>query len=156
MMKRSAIFALVIAWSCGGAEHECPEHQTRDPSDNQCYCDDGYERHGDDEPCTAIDYSEGCVDHAHRNQLGQCVCDDGYTERPAGTCSPEIPTLACCECLDRTNKYMSLESCLAVSPATCEAMPGTIVTTCYCWESCHQYCQDTLYPYAEPPNGCSH
>jgi hypothetical protein len=63
---------------------------------------------------------------------------------------------ACCECLDRTTRYGSNDSCLSVSVATCQEWQISLNTQCYCWERCYSSCSGTGYPYGEPPNGCQH
>ena len=90
----------------------CPgDHEHLNPETNECECDEGYERVGEDcmEECAGSnrhrdpdtlecvcddgyeEYEGNCVPVCgiaeHRNEEGECVCDDGY-ERVGGVCVP--------------------------------------------------------------------
>lgn len=149
-MKIKAMTVVLVA-ACGAPEDEdCPENETRDPADGRCYCDPGFERRSDQEACTSA-----CPVNTHPAP-GGCECDNGYAEGRDGDCVLATLLTACCECLDRTLKEATAESCSPISVTTCEAQTTPLVTTCYCWEQCYTYCSDTLYPYDEPPNACQH
>lgn len=160
-----AVVLSVMFWSCGSSDGaddpgSCPENSTRDDG-GACLCDVGYEPARP--PCRSVCppravFDSGRCECPINSQLGAtgCECDTGYAWREDGSCQPEMQLRSCCECLDRTRDTNGVDSCLPVSVQTCEDQSATVIASCYCWEQCHAYCLDTLYPYEEAPSGCQH